>query len=87
MKKIFAVALIVMVLCCVFVGCGANKVKTDIDEDVSSMFVVIEESNIWYVGYHKDTKVMYTISRGMNNVGTFTLLVNPDGTPMIYEGR
>ena len=28
---------------------------------------------------------MYTISRGNINTGNFTLLVNPDGTPMLYE--
>lgn len=31
-------------------------------------------------------KVMYAVSGGAYNNGTFTLLVNPDGTPMLWEG-
>lgn len=34
------------------------------------------------IGYFTDTKVMYSISSGY---GILTLLVNPDGTPMLYE--
>jgi hypothetical protein len=37
--------------------------------------------------YQKDTKVMYVISSGTYNHGTFTLLVNADGSPMIYKGE
>lgn len=33
-----------------------------------------------------NTKVMYAISDGAHNYGNFTLLVNADGTPMLYEG-
>ena len=40
----------------------------------------------WKVVYHKETKVMYAISDQQNNRGTFTLLVNADGTPMLYKG-
>ena len=28
---------------------------------------------------------MYAVSRSPNNIGTYTLLVNADGTPMIWE--
>ena len=35
--------------------------------------------------YHKETKVMYAVSSGGFNSGNFTVLVNPDGTPMIYK--
>ena len=52
----------------------------------TSMFVQVEKTEYWQVVYHNETKVMYTVSRGMYNSGNFTLLVNPDGTPMIYKG-
>jgi hypothetical protein len=50
------------------------------------MFIKLEETYKWQIVYHKDTKVMYAVSIGHYNSGNFTLLVNADGTPMIYEG-
>ena len=50
------------------------------------MFVEREEANRWIIVYHKETKVMYAVSYGSYNIGTFTLLVNADGTPMLYKG-
>jgi hypothetical protein len=49
------------------------------------MFVTIESGWDYRVVYHKDTKVMYAVSDGSSNIGTFTLLVNPDGSPMLYK--
>ena len=52
------------------------------------MFVYIQStafSQGYDVVYQKDTKVMYVVSRGTYNQGTFTMLVNPDGSPMLYE--
>ena len=84
--------ILVAVLTLAFTGCGSStKVKSvndiqPIEQEQESMFVKVEEiPYAWDVVYHKDTKVMYVISRGSYNYGTFTLLVNPDGTPMIYE--
>jgi hypothetical protein len=50
------------------------------------MFVKIEQGTYWTVFYHRDTKVMYVVSDASYNEGTFTMLVNADGTPMVYEG-
>lgn len=47
----------------------------------------VEDMSTWKVVYHKKTKVMYAVSDGSYNYGTFTLLVNADGTPMIWEGE
>lgn len=52
-----------------------------------SMFIVIENTDDYDVVYHRDTKVIYAISDGgykEGGNGVFTVLVNPDGTPMIY---
>jgi len=88
MKKIFCLIMIICIL--VFTGCDDYKAKiTSVQEqnkDNTSMFILIESADYCYdVVYHKDTKVMYAISRGTYNRGVFTLLVNPDGSPMIYE--
>ena len=53
------------------------------------MFVEVESYEHWKVVYHKKTKVMYSVSNSgvgkKGGDGVFTLLVNPDGSPMLYE--
>lgn len=85
MKKFFMCILLCSAL---LTGCGDTVESVGDVEDKTSMFVRIEGGgvNIWAVVYHKETKVMYAVSTGGYNAGTFTLLVNPDGTPMIWEG-
>jgi hypothetical protein len=87
MKKIIAICVLIA---CVFLGSCA---KVETQEQISnketastSMFISVEATDTWRVVYHKETKVMYAVSRGYYNCGTFTLLVNADGTPMIWEG-
>lgn len=84
------IIIILAVLTLAFTGCDYANVETvneqnTVEEPVSSMFVEIEHTNMWKVVYQKDTKVMYVVSYGSYNCGTFTLLVNSDGTPMIWE--
>lgn len=89
--KTFVVTLVlvivVLAISTALSGCAFNSNPTEskVVEEAPSMFVVVESSVLWYVVYHRDTKVMYTVSRGSYNLGNFTLLVNPDGTPMLYE--
>lgn len=82
MKRILIASLVLILL--VFASCTATVEKSE-NQQESSMFVQIEQTNIWKIVYHKETKVMYTVAIGMYNSGDFTLLVNPDGTPMIYK--
>ena len=82
--KIKIIALI-MVICLLFTGCGSVKVQKE-QEDKSSMFILVEQHDIWSVVYHKDTKVMYAVSTGYYNSGDFTLLVDENGNPMMWEG-
>lgn len=85
MRKMFALAttgLLGLTLC----GCSVNKMNEDnYDSSEQSMFVLVEKGLNHYVVYHEDTKVMYVVSGGANNTGTFTMLVNPDGSPLLYE--
>ena len=50
-----------------------------------SMFATVERKLSYSVVYNKETRVMYAMSDGLYNPGTFTLLVNEDGTPMIWK--
>lgn len=86
MKKIF----LIMTICIlVFTGCSDRKTTISVQEQNEnniSMFILVESADYAYdVVYHRDTKVMYAVSRGTYNRGTFTLLVNPDGSPMLYK--
>lgn len=85
MKKIIAI-LIVCFMLLFSVGCQ----EVDVDKEsysTSSMFVKVESAGIWYVVYHKETKVMYVVSNGRYNHGTFTLMVDQDGKPLLWQGE
>lgn len=79
------------VVACIVIlsGCTGATVEDETQynnkDTIASMFVIVECADYWYVVYNKDTKVMYSVSRGSSNRGNFTLLVNADGTPMIWE--
>lgn len=47
--------------------------------------VYVEETSAYCIVYDKYTKVMYAVSNGGYNCGDFTLLVNADGTPLLYD--
>lgn len=88
MKKVIGLIMAVM-MAATFAACGNKVEKADSsvgDPETNSMFVQVENAGNWMVVYHRDTKVMYSVSRGYYNCGTMTLLVNADGTPMIYSG-
>lgn len=93
-KRFLAVLLLTIIMMLSFAGCDKKQMLKE--EDISknnnttySMFILLEDNNsIGYrIVYHKDTKVMYAISCGYYNCGTFTVMLNADGTPMIYSGN
>lgn len=85
MKKKILSVMIVLTLALSLRGCQEVKDKADSKEQ--SMFVCVESTSSWYIVYHKETKVMYAVSGGYYNSGTFTLLVDENGNPMIYESE
>jgi hypothetical protein len=85
MKKLFVIVLIVSLIL-TLTACGAS-IERDQVEGEDSMFVIVEQTNGWLVVYQRNTMVMYAISCGGYNSGNFCLLVNPDGTPMLWRGR
>lgn len=86
MTKLIVILMAIALCACLFAGCSGAP---EVDENVSksSSFIIVEGGDCYYIVYHKDTKVMYVVSGGSYNRGTFTVMVNPDGTPMIWEGN
>lgn len=86
MKKRILSVILVAVLLFSLTGCDYSTIETEeqAKEDTSSMFICVETSAYWKVVYHKETKVMYVVSNGSYNYGTFTLLVDIDGKPMLW---
>ncbi len=90
MKRIL---ILLLVATLILTGCGQTKhvyvyakdIKTVTD---ASRFVEVEwvEYN-WKILVDKETKVMYAVSDGGQNHGNFTVLVNADGTPLLYDGE
>lgn len=76
---IIAITLVVTVL--FFVGCDNTNNSVRANDDV---FVTVSESLNYAIVYDRGTKIMYTMSKDNYN---FTVLVNPDGTPKLYEGE
>ena len=77
-KLIFAVALLMLT------GCGTTELREQ--KSYFSRFVIVEDTGIYMTVYDRRTKVMYAVSKGGYNKGTFTLLVDTDGKPLLWEG-
>ena len=87
MKKGFIVLITLVLFMFGLTGCSESNQMSEesASESEYSMFIEVENGWEYYVVYHKDTKVMYAISDGSYNRGTFTVLLDADGTPMLYE--
>lgn len=80
MKRIIAIALMALMLT------GCTKTERVEEAKDASRFVTVEQTLKWRIVYDKETGVMYAVSHGIDNQGTFTLLVDAEGKPLIYEG-
>lgn len=79
---IIAITLVIMVL--FFVGCDNTNNSVKANDDV---FVTVSEKSNYAVVYDRETKIMYTMSKGFYNMGNFTVLLDVDGTPKLYKGE
>jgi len=79
--KQMVIAMIVMLL--LVVGCARVE---NAEAKETSRFVQVEMATSWRIVADKETGVMYAVSFGVYNNGTFTLLVDADGNPLIYKG-
>lgn len=82
-----AAFLIIVSIILMFTGCASirTEAKEVDDTDDGNTFILVDADYYCWIVYHKDTKVMYAVSRSPNNIGTYTLLVNADSTPMIWK--
>lgn len=90
MKKKLLVIMLTVGVCLGIVGCSPDHSAEGLysgskEKTALSMFVAIEYNDLnGVICYQKDTKVMYWVSRGTSSYGYLTMLVNPDGSPMVY---
>lgn len=82
-NKPYAKIILLLISCFMFLSSCTRAEAASIDS--GDTFVVVESTINWNVVYCRKTKVMYVVSKGYDNKGDFTLLVNPDGTPMIWD--
>ncbi len=85
MRKLVSIILALTVLSGILCACATDSAGPEPEPKPKQMFVKVESSTYYDVVYHSETKVMYAVSDGSYNRGTFTLLVNADGTPMLWE--
>lgn len=85
MKRI--IVLMILLLCLFLTGCGVKKMESvaDLEASNESMFIIVEKGAYYKIAYHRDTKVMYAISNGGYNAGNFTVMVDPNGKPLLYQ--
>lgn len=92
-KKVLALIFSVVVLSSTLTGCSLpNLAETEKsynteDENIKSMFIEVERLGTWIIVYDKETKVMYAVSDDSYNYGNFTLLVDENGNPKLWDGE
>ena len=80
---------ILILICVCLLSVGATGCNYESHESYESSenkelpFTTVVESSGWIIVYHNETKVMYIA----NKYGEFTLLVNEDGSPMVWEEK
>ena len=84
MKKRYTIILL-LILAVALCGCSETTAAQEIASE--SRFIVVEQTSIWKVVYDKETLVMYAVSYGSRNLGTFTPLYDTDGSPLLWKGE
>ena len=79
MKKVLCLLIVLL-----FLLTACSSVDKTKQEPVEEPFVVIQMYDSYLIVYYKDTKVMYSVSRTGPHI--YTLLVDAEGKPLIYEG-
>ena len=83
-----AAFLVITSIVVMLAGCTSTRAEAKEVDDVDdgNTFILVDADYYCWIVYHKDTKVMYAVSRSGYNAGTYPVLVNADGTPMVWEG-
>lgn len=83
MKRLIMIVLMMLLLLSLS-ACATKRAKETIKGETSRM-IEIEDTATYCIVYDKYTKVMYAVSDDAYNYGTFTLLVDANGNPLLYE--
>lgn len=83
MKKLIAIVLVLVVMLSLS-ACATKRTKETVMGETSRM-VYVEETGAYCIVYDKYTKVMYAVSNGGYSTGIFTLLVDAQGNPLLYN--
>lgn len=79
--------IIIMLMAIMMTGCATAKIEGRSEEVTTSRFIELEDTYIFRVVADKETGVMYAVSTGGYSRGVFTLLVDENGKPLIWEGE
>ena len=84
MKKL----IVMLMLAVMLIGCGNSSESDARDGEKSNQkrFVPIEIAWSYEIMVDRGTRVMYVISNGAYNHGTFTVMVDENGKPLTWEG-
>ena len=87
-KKILC--LLLLLIMPIFMLCGCSDT---IDSAIGTEYTIgdvclvkVEESDCFCIFVHKETRVMYLANTEQYRYG-LTVMLNADGTPMIWEGK
>lgn len=83
MRRLIMVVFVAMMI--VSLSACSTKRTTEIVKGETSRMVYVEETAAYCIVYDKYTKVMYAVSNGGYSIGNFTLLVDANGNPLLYE--
>ena len=83
MKKLIVIVLITLTMLSM-TACTTKRTSEAVKGETSRM-IALESTDSYYIVYDKYTKVMYAVSDGSYNHGTFTLLVDANGNPLLYN--
>ncbi len=78
------VKITILVIILIIVMCVALRFYEQYS-DRDSPFVCVETTSTSKIVYHKETKVMYTVGTTRFSRGIYTVLVDEEGNPMIWE--
>ena len=83
MKRLIAIVIMTVMMLSLS-GCETKRTKEVVKGEASRM-VTVEKTSMYFIVYDKYTKVMYAVSASGYNYGNFTLLVDANGNPLLYE--
>lgn len=84
MKKL----IVVLILAVTLAGCGHSSESDVRDGEKSNQerFVSVETAWSYFIMVDRETRVMYVVSNGTYNHGTFTVMVDEGGKPLTWDG-